>query len=409
MQKVLIVDPSISGISGDMFLGALIGLGLKPQRIEEIATHIEKTTPWVKRVEVSVKTVKKGEFKAWLVEPRIDEDKRCRKGLELLNTVNVVAKALGLDDKAYAIAVDTVRLLIDAEAEVHGDSVEDVSLCEISSADTVLDIVGVAFALQELDLLSSRVYGLPIAIGGGTINFSHGVISTPSPIVLEIAKKKNLILFGGVVEEEVATPTGVAIYATIVQDIVKFYPMVRVLGVGYGAGSRDFPYVPNVLRLVLGEAVKDYAQDNVVVLETDIDDVSGEILGYVMEKIMSTGALDVSCIPRIGKKGRPSVTLRVLTKPEDQDKLVDIIFSETGTLGVRVLGISRYIVPTREFIEVPVEIDGKRYSVRVKVGRSLSGEVVAMKPEYEDIKRIALETGTPLRTVVDIVMRQLRK
>lgn len=401
----LVVDPSIAGISGDMLLGAFIGLGFKPEKIIEIANVVEKIVPWVKRVRTRVEEVRRSEFKAWRVDVLVDEEGRCRRGSELLNLVEKVATTIGLNSKVFKIAYEAAKILVEVEAEVHGEDISRVNLCEISSADTIVDIVGVAYALQELGLVDAKVYGLPIAVGGGRVHFSHGVISAPAPVVLEIAKKRGLTLVGGPVEEELATPTGIAIYASIVQQVVPFYPMIKVLNVGYGAGSKELPGIPNILRLVVGEIFSEYVEDNVFMLETDIDDLPGEILGFVGEKLIAQGALDISFIPKIGKKGRPSVILRVLTKPEDVGRFVDIMVRETGTLGVRVSRIGRYIVPLRDYVVTSINVNGKRYDVRVKVSRLSSGEVISTKPEFEDLKRIAMETGIPLRELMRKIIK----
>jgi uncharacterized protein (TIGR00299 family) protein len=404
MSRVLVIDPSIAGISGDMLLGGFIGLGFKPEKVVEVANVIEKAVPWVRDFKIRVKEVKKFKFKAWRVDVLVDEERRCRRASDLLNSIEKVSSLIGLSNKASRIALEAVKILVEAEAEVHGEDVDDVDLCEISSADTVLDTVGVAYALQELDLLNAKVYGLPIAVGGGRIQFSHGSVSIPTPVVLEIAKKKNLILVGGPVDEELATPTGVALYAVIVDEVKNLLPMTKIVAVGYGAGSRDLKSVPNILRLIIGEELEIYTEDTIYVLETDIDDVSGEILGFVGEKLVSQGALDIAFIPKIGKKGRPSFILRVLTKLQDLEKLLDIVVKETGTLGVRVMKVHRYIVPNRDIVKTAVDINGEKYEVRVKISRLGDGEVISVKPEFEDLKDISIKTGIPLRNIMKIVM-----
>lgn len=409
MRKVLVIDPSTAGISGDMLLGAFVSLGLNPQKITEVAREVERTTSWVKQIYVDVREVKKCGFKAWRVHIDIVDDAKCRKGAEVLDVVDRVANALGLSGKAYSVARESVELLINTEAEVHGESIEEVHLCEIGSADLVIDVVGTALALQELDLLDAKVYGLPISVGGGAVSFSHGVISTPPPAVLEMAKRKGVVIKGGTVDEELATPTGVALYATLVHETVRFYPEIKVIVVGYGAGRKDFPQIPNILRLVVGEEPGEYAQDDVLLLETDIDDLSGEVLGYVGEKLISMGALDVGFIPKIGKKGRPSVILRVLAKHSDLERFIEFLMTETGTLGVRVSRILRYVVPLREWALVPIEVGGRSYSVRIKVSKTRDGKIVAVKPEYEDLKKISTETGVPLRVLMSEALKRFKQ
>lgn len=408
MVRTLIVDPSISGISGDMFLGALVGLGFKTDRIVEVCNIVEKVVPWVKKVGVNVEEVRKHGIKSWRVNVVVEEEKRCRRGSDLLDLVEKISLMIKLSSKASKLAYEAVKLLVEVEAEVHGEEVKEVDLCEISSADTLVDIVGVSYAFQELGLLDAEIVGLPIAVGGGRVFFSHGMVSVPVPVVLGIAKRRGLILVGGPVEDELATPTGVALYATVVQHVTQVFPVVKVLDVGYGAGSKDFKGIPNVLRLVVGENLRMFDKDSVYVIETDVDDVTGEILGFVGEKLVLQGALDIAFIPKTGKKGRPATILRVLAKAEDLDKIIDIVVRETGTLGVRVSKVERYVVPLRETIVVPIDVHGKVYDVRVKISKLRNGEIVSAKPEFEDLKRVSAETGVPLRYLASKVMESIR-
>jgi hypothetical protein len=165
--------------------------------------------------------------------------------------------------------------------------------------------------------------------------------------------------------------------------------------------------VPNILRLVLGEEQAVFSQDIVYLLETDVDDITGEVLGYINEKLLSEGALDVAIVPKVGKKGRPVYIIRALTRFENLNRVIETIVRETGTLGVRVLRVERVIVPVRDTIEVQLNINGKIYSIRVKVSKLGNNELVSIKPEFEDLKRVALESQVPIAEIYRKVMREV--
>jgi len=252
-----------------------------------------------------------------------------------------------------------------------------------------------------------RVFSLPISSGGGTVSTSHGLLPVPAPATLEILRRFGLIWKGGPVDEEVLTPTGAAILANFVDEIVDRYPEMKAESVGYGAGKKDLE-IPNVLRGVVGNlrVEKDADQsacshrhhDRVVQLETNVDDVTGEVLGNLLELLMEAGALDASIVPALMKKGRPGNVVKVIATAEKVETLAALIMKETGSLGLRVFpSLHRYIAQ-REERSVSVEIEGKSYEVSVKLSH-LGGKVLSLKPEYEDCKKIAKDADLPLREV----------
>ena len=412
MNRVIVIDPSISGISGDMLLAALIDIGADLDILSKLGKAVARVVDGVEDVNISVEDVVRGGIRAKALKVNLVEKHVERSGTELLQYVEAVVDEVGLGDKAKRIALSAIRALVEAEAIVHSSSVDEVHLHEVGSADTVVDIVGTAMALENLGLLESSFYSLPIAVGGGYIEIHHGTYPVPAPVVLELLRRGNAMFFGGTVEGELATPTGVAILISLVNSFVKALPMISIEKIGYGAGQRDFTTHPNVLRILVGrsaENVEGLEAEDIAVLETDVDDVSGELVGYVIEKLFELGAKDVSVQPLYMKKNRPGYTVKVLSDLIIYPILVKTLINELGTLGVRVYIMKRLKVPTRERKTIDVEIDGKRCRVDVKVSTDHMGNVVNIKPEYESVKSVAKELGVPFRKVFNNVQKAIEK
>ncbi len=251
-RKVLVIDCSVAGISGDMLLGALVDLGASKERIAGLRDVILRHVEGVKELEIEVRDVRRRGFRAKKVTVRAVEEGGEKHGDEVIGAVSRVVDDLGLPDKAREIALSAVKLLIEAEALVHGEEVEEVHLHETGSVDTIVDIVGCVVALSDLGLLDAEVYATPVAVGGGRIRIAHGVLSSPAPATLEILRRSGVYISGGPIDAELTTPTGAALLASIVNKSTPFYPPLRVEKIGYGAGDKDFKEFPNVLRLVVG-------------------------------------------------------------------------------------------------------------------------------------------------------------
>jgi hypothetical protein len=307
------------------------------------------------------------------------------------------------------LATNVIDTLIKAEADLHGESVDEVHLHEAGSADTIADIVGTVVALEDLNLSRDTVvYSTPVAVGGGLLTFSHGTVSTPAPATLEILRSKAFPMIGGPVESELATPTGVSLLVNMAHNVSSLYPPMKPVKIGYGAGAADYAETPNVLRMVIGEPFEyALANDEVHVLETNLDDVSGEVIGYAVERLLEEGAKDVSVIPMFTKKNRPGHIVKIISDKKDVKHLARILVDETGTLGVREYSCGRHIL-LREVSSVSVRINEKSEPVRVKIARDLDGKVVQVKPEYDDIEKLAKNTGTSFRDIMEIVTRKAR-
>ena len=265
---------------------------------------------------------------------------------------------------------------------------------EVGAADAVADIIGSAYCFHNLKFHNKKVYGMPLALGGGRIKSKHGNLSVPAPATLEILK--NIPVFGGPEEYELTTPTGAALYVNMVDETCEFYPLISNKKIGYGAGKLDLN-VPNVLRIVSGHL--GVQTDNVSILETNLDNVTGEVIGHTFDKLLDAGALDVAVVPLLMKKNRPGNLLRVIAKPGDCNNVAEAIIRETGTLGVRILPYVHRNIVKREIMPVNIGIGEMNYKINIKIGK-IGEDIINYSPEYEDAKRIADETGLPLKDVM---------
>lgn len=407
-ERVAVADCQTAGVSGDMLVGALLDLGADVARVVEAMKSVEGYMRGCKNLEVTIQEVTRGGIHAKRVDVKAEEVPEVT-GAELIETIINCTENLKLSVKARRFALDSVNTLVSAEAKVHGKGINEVRLHETGFVDTPAEIVGASVALDDLDVFNAKVYSTPVAVGGGSFRFSHGTVSSPAPATIEILRSKGFPMIGGPIESELATPTGVSLLVNLAQEVVRFYPPMRPIAVGYGAGIRDFVEMPNVLRITLGELI-DYRllRDEIVVLETNLDDVAGEVVGHAVNRLLREGARDVSVIPMFTKKNRPGQILKVIVDRTGVERLSRALMEETGTLGVRVYPCERRIL-SRESIRMDVSVNDIKELVNVKVARDGEGEIVQIKPEYEDIKRIAEKTGKPLREIAELVRTKARE
>ena len=308
-----------------------------------------------------------------------------------------------LREKALEDALRALHILAEAEGRVHGVSPEQAHFHEVGALDALADIAGSSAARASLE--AEQVLCLPVSVGGGLIKSAHGLLPVPGPAALEILRARHIPWRGGPVEEELLTPTGAALLAALTDEFLREPPLLQVERIGYGAGKKELE-MPNVLRAMMAEALPGGAAgpghihhgDRVVQLESNVDDVTGEVLGYLIERLMGEGALDVCILPALMKKGRPGSVIRAIIRAEDSERLAGIIIRETGSLGVRVFPSIHRFLAEREEIVVDLELAGQVNQARLKVSR-LEGEMISLKPEYEDCRRIAEKTGLALREV----------
>ncbi|GIW78923.1 MAG: UPF0272 protein [Gemmatales bacterium] len=374
-----------SGISGDMTVAALIDAGVDAEAIRQGIASLGLP------LEVQIEKTRKGGFAATSFHVSAPEEHHHR---HLPQVEQIVAKG-ALTEKQRELALKIFRRLAEAEAAVHGLPMEKVHFHEVGALDSIADIVGAAIGLDLLgvDRFSSR----SVPTGSGMVDCAHGRMPIPAPGTAQLLK--GVPLAATSIQAELTTPTGAAILTTVVTEWTET-PNLSIECIGYGAGTKDFKEQPNLLRILVGKAsdpatLTGLLSDQVCVLETNLDDVPGEVVGYCYDLLFQAGALDVYSTPIFMKKNRPGIKLTVLAKPSDVGKIEEILFRETATLGIRRCTVNRHILQ-RETGEVETPWG----PVKGKFCRR-DGEGTWFSPEYEDCARLARENGIPLREVLE--------
>ena len=402
---VLVIDPQIAGISGDMLLCSLVDLGANKNRILDGIKQAKKFLAGSSIMKIDFQKIQKHGIDSIQLILEINEDVHERKGLEIKKAINDSTQAIGLSGKAKLFAESCIDTLISSESKIHGIPEDSVHFHESSSIDTLVDIVGIAIALDDLALFDHKIVCLPVSVGGGSVTFSHGTMSNPASAILEIFKNSNLIIKGNNANEELTTPTGACILVNLAIKPVHYYPQMKINSIGYGAGQKNFETFSNVLKIVLGSE-NNFEIDTVKILETNVDDVSGEILGNLIETIMEKGARDVSIYTGISKKGRPTNLISVICTEENVDKIIDILVMETGTLGIRVLDSNRFIIP-RKIYDVSIVLDGQSFQVRYK--QFSYKQKTNFKIEFDDLKRISAILDKSIKETELLLRKEIEK
>jgi pyridinium-3,5-bisthiocarboxylic acid mononucleotide nickel chelatase len=428
-----------SGVSGDMFLGALIEAGV-PERLlhETVAalgigarleiTRVVRSGISATKVDVCVNGDKEKEDVARAPSPAKSADDHGHKSehhhpdhhhhdhthshtedspVALLDhhhgrgltEIRAIITNAAIGDAAKKNAIAIFESLGTAEAKIHNTPIENIHFHEVGAVDAIVDIVCAAVGAESLAV--DEIICSPLNVGGGTVKCAHGTFPVPAPATVELLKEAPVYSSG--IQAELVTPTGAAIVKTLAHRFSPF-PEMKIAQAGYGAGSRDFPGHPNVVRLVVGESTSDSlsrktAREMITVLEANLDDLNPQVFGYVMDRLLDEGALDVFTIPVQMKKNRPGALLTVLCKPEDAGKLTQLIFAESTTLGVRRREEMRQTLARRwENVRTPWG------EVRIKIA-SMNGTVTNYAPEFEDCRKIAAAHHVPLKKVMQEAAR----
>jgi len=366
-----------------MALAALLDLGLPQEKLRE-----ELAKLGLANYSLHVFPGQRQGVKALGLEVKVGPPKEDHRHFSDIRAL-IEKSSLSPEIKKLSLAI--FQRVAEAEAKIHNQNIEEVHFHEVGAVDSIVDIVGVAIGIDFFR--PDKIFSSELPVGRGFVNCQHGRLPLPAPATVEILK--GYPLKGVSLEEELVTPTGAAIIATLSEGVTAL-PNMKIEKIGYGMGQKDFPDRPNLLRLFWGEAGKVYLTDRIFILEANIDDMNPEFYGYLMEILFAAGALDVSLSHLIMKKNRPGTLLRVIAQEQDLDKLIELILRESTTLGVRFYEAQRKKLP-REIIEV----ETKYGKVRVKV----SGDW-HFQPEYEDCKRIALERGIPIQEVYKEVLKK---
>jgi pyridinium-3,5-bisthiocarboxylic acid mononucleotide nickel chelatase len=395
-DRIVLVYASPAGVSGDKFLGAFIDLGGKPELLRRAAKIVGETLPKAKTPEIEIHRVKRGEIGSQQVIIHSHDEPASRKGTDILAAAKKCIGKLGLSQWGSKFVISTVNTLTEAESEVHAHKAKDLELHELGSADTLVDILGVACFAESLGLADAYYWCSPLTVGGGTTRFSNRTYANPPPAVAEIVRKNGFPIERGPAKAELTTPTGAAITVNLVRNYSETYPPLISEKIGYGAGSKEIEEVANVLRLTIGRRSTSHRHDQMVILETNLDDVSGEVIGYTIDKLMAMGARDVTVTPVLMKKNRPGHVISVIAPADKSESLASTLLEETGTLGVREIPVDRHIA-NRDVRNIDLKLDGRTHSIRVKISRGSDGRTIRAKPEYDDLARIADKTGMSLR------------
>ncbi len=402
---VVVIDPQIAGISGDMILCSLVDLGADKNKIIDGVKQSEKFFSNSSIKKIDFQKIQKHGIKATQLILQVEEDVHERKGSEIKKAITDSIQAIGLSEKAKIFSESCIDTLISSESKIHGIPEDSVHFHEASGIDTLVDVVGITIALEDLDLFDEKILCLPISVGGGSVTFSHGTMSNPASAILEIFKNSNFIIKGNAANEELTTPTGACILANLANNAVEYYPSMKIDSIGYGAGQKDFETFSNVLKIVRGSE-NNFDIDSVKILETNVDDVSGEILGNLIEKIMEKGAKDVSIYHGITKKGRPTNLVSVICSDENVEKIVDTLVLETGTLGIRISESNRFIVP-RTIHTVSLTLNGESFQVNYKKS-SFKGKI-DFKIEFDDLKTVSNTIEKSIKETESLLRKEIEK
>jgi len=382
-----------AGISGDMTLGALVDAGADFERLKA-----ELGKLGVEDYELKLDRVVKRGITASDVSIHIrHHDHGCG-----FTEIKGMIEASGLSDRVKGQSVAVFKRLGEAEAKVHGKTIDEIHFHEVGAVDAIVDIVGACICLELLGI--DKVYASEAPTFHGTVKIAHGTFPLPAPATAELLKGVPWRELG--IEGEIVTPTGAAILAELSEGFGPMPPMT-VQAIGYGAGKKDFG-MPNVLRVIIGEQAAHEVNGHgeyrsVQVIETNIDDISPQIYEIVMERLFAAGALDVYMTPIQMKKSRPAVLLSVICAPSDMGKMTDVIFEETSSIGVRISSQQRACLPRD--IETVETVFGP---IRIKVARK-DGKVVNAQPEYEDCKAAAAKHSVALKMVRDTAVGEFLK
>ncbi len=425
----MLIDVATAGASGDMFLSALIDFIGDDESIVPVAASLLIYDPTIR-----VKILPTSSHNLVGKRLEVTRDKGTRfKPKALMEIIKAVSEELEISKRASKFAQDALNQLLQAEVRAHETPLEELHLHETGSVDTVLDLVGTAYLLEKAGLLGdAKFIATNVAVGSGSIQTEHGLLEVPVPAVAEIIVHNEIPFITGEAKTEILTPTGAAILATLANEFVETAEGFTVEKQGVGFGTRDLDEIPNAMRFSLGimdlpdkpkksskpakkeeptkttpkksktvkELVKmseDWDKDDVVVIEANVDDIDGEVLGNLFDVLLAENlAYDVVMIPAYGKKNRPCYVIKVIAAKAGLSSVAELMIKHIGTLGIRYTEWSR-LKAIRETIVCRLEVGEQEFMVRVKVARGRDGSIINIKPEADDVLAVSKATGIPIR------------
>ncbi len=376
-----------AGISGDMTLGALVAAGVDARELKERLALLD-----LPGYEVGFETVDRSGVSATRAVVRLTREEHHHRHL---SDIERIIGGSRLNDSVKARALKIFGRLAEAEARVHNVAVEKIHFHEVGAVDAIVDVVGACIGFELLGV--ERFVCSPLHVGSGFVDMAHGRFPVPPPAVAELLRGSPV--YSTDIKGELVTPTGAAIVSTVCESFGAM-PLMRVESTGYGAGTREYKNFPNVLRVLVGETeapdADSHADEELLMVETNLDDVSPQVLGHLMERAFDLGALDCYFTHVQMKKNRPGVLVSILCRPRERESMLALLFEETPTLGVRCYTVSRR-ARERETVTVETEFG----TIAVKVARGVGGRAVVATPEFDECRTAAHAHGVPLRAVQD--------
>lgn len=384
-MNVLYFD-CFSGVSGDMILGALVDAGLD---IAELSKELEKLHLDGYTISAEKKTAK------GIAGTKVNVNTEHQHHHRGLNDIFEILDKSDLNKSIIDTSKAIFQRLGEAEAKIHNKTTDEIHFHEVGAVDAIVDIVGAVIGLEIMGI--EKIYASKLHVGSGTVECAHGTLPLPAPATMELLK--NVPIYSTGIEKELVTPTGAAVVTTLAEGYGGL-PEMQIEHTGFGFGSHELDR-PNFLRVAIGQAKDSSNTDTTVLIETNIDDMNPQYYDHIMDVLFSAGAKDVFLTPIIMKKSRPGIILSVLTTQNELDKVTDIIFNETTTLGVRISNLQKRRILTREIKSVETSI-GK---VRVKV-RTIDESRKMITPEYDDCKALAKKLNKPIHVVSEIIKKE---
>ena len=376
-----------SGISGDMFVGALLDAGLKIEILEKELNKLNLSGYQLEVNKVLKKGISASQFKVKIQEKGVE-----RRFKDILN----ILEESKLDEEIKNEVKKIFFKIAEAESKIHQEDIEKIHFHEIGGLDSIIDISSAVIGIKALEI--KEIYSSPLPLGKGFVKCAHGILPLPAPATLELLK--NIPTYSGGMESEMVTPTGASIISTLTKDFGE-RPLMKIEKIGYGAGEREFS-IPNLLRVSIGEKILSdrdlmdgYIHDEALLIETNIDDMNPEFYDYIMDKLFSQGALDVFLTPIQMKKNRPAQMFSIIVYEQNLKEILKVLFSESTTLGVRIKEVKRLKLTQQNFIA-----ETKYGKIKVKVG-IFKEDIKTIAPEYQDCQKIAQQYQVPLKEVYE--------
>jgi uncharacterized protein (TIGR00299 family) protein len=432
LTKIVLIDVKTAGTSGDMFLSALVDFLGEDDALLPVAASLLIYDPTLR---VRFNTKSEDDESGVHLEVSKASGMRFNPNA-LIEMLDAVAEELELSPPAKQIAQRALNEILQAESRAHETPIDKLHLHETGSVDTILDLIGTAYLMERAGLLAdTKIVATHVAVGSGTIQTEHGPLDVPVPAVAEILVANEVPFIMGEAKTEVLTPTGAALLTTLASEFIESSAGFLVKKQGIGFGSRDLGTVSNRMRVALGEFIDEttatkvrpaktkrdkkkpvtkptapkkkkedradmidsWSADEVIVIETNVDDIDGEVMGTMFDTLLSEGlAYDVVMIPAYGKKNRPAYVVKVIAAKSGLKSIAEIMIKHLGTLGIRYTTWDR-LKAARETIVCKMEIEGLEFMVRVKISRGIDGSIINIKPEADDVMKVSKETGIPVR------------